>query len=53
MQFFQEMEHFWRGYSDEDRKRIEGYSSYREAAKTYDVVKAQEIATDILEDPFE
>jgi len=47
--FSTEMEHFWRGYSDEQRKRMEDYSPYREAVKNKDAIKAQEIATDILE----
>jgi len=47
---FEEMEHFWRGYSDEQKKRIEQFTSYQEAMRNRDAIKAQEIAVSVLED---
>jgi hypothetical protein len=43
------MEHFWRGYSDEQRRKLENFTSYQEAVSDKDAIKAQEIAADVLE----
>jgi len=50
--FRQEMEHFLRGYWDEERERVEADATYKEAAKRYDVVKAQERAAYMLETDY-
>lgn len=52
MEFSREMEHFFRGYPDEERKRVEADRAYQEAAKGFDVVKAQERAAYLLENDY-
>ena len=37
------------GYSDTDRKRVEGYPDYIKAAKAQDIASAQAIACEALE----
>jgi hypothetical protein len=49
MSFTEEMEFFFRGYSENERQKIESSPFYQGAAKKSEINTSQEIALEILE----
>lgn len=48
MNFHEEMKEYWICYSETDRRLVESWVPYQEAAKAENVVLAQEIACERL-----